>query len=272
MGHMVKPIISPGVPESARRLFWEVFFASRGRGIDLDTHFPWMSCDQNVFCVEIKDPLGADGALAALVVRTINVGPDANAGLIGLVCVDEAWRGKGFASALMSGAIDLGESQNMAALILWTQKPEVYTGQGFVTDQLDRFGYVKLAAGQRIKMEYSTHDWYGSGAGEAGRGIPPFASQGQVISNDLASLVVFPTKAGLSVAEWNGGGKDVVDLMMASLPDRYFLNVSEGDSLISELEERGLEFDLSPSSVRMVKYLGGVASIKLPIIKFLDRV
>ncbi len=272
MGHTFKPIISLGVPESARRLFWEVFFASRGRGIDLDAHFPWMSCNQNVFCVEIKDSSGADEALAALVVRTLSVGPDACAGLIGLVCVDEAWRGKGLASGLMSSAIELGESQNMAALILWTQKPDVYVGQGFVTDELDRFGYVESAPEQRIKMEYATHDWPGSDVGETKRGIPPFASRGQVISNDRASLVVFSAKAGLSVVEWVGGRKDVVDLMMASLPNRYSINIAEGDPLMSELEERGLEFNLKPSSVRMVKYLGDGASIKLPIIEFLDRV
>ncbi|PTC31801.1 N-acetyltransferase [Pseudomonas palleroniana] len=272
MGQTFKPIISPGVPESARRLFWEVFFASRGRGIDLNAHFPWISCTQNIFCVEIRNPSGTGEALAALVVRELRVGLDACAGLIGLVCVDEAWRGKGLASGLMSSAIELGVSRNMTALILWTQKPEVYAGQGFVIDQQDRFGYVESAPEQRIKMVYATHDWPGSDVGETKRGIPPFASRGQVISSDRASIVVFSVKEGWSVAEWAGEKKDIVDLMMASLPGRYSLNLAEGDSLISELEERGLGLDLRPSAVRMVKHLGDGVPVKLPTIKFLDRI
>lgn len=272
MSHTFKPIVSPGVPESARRLFWEVFFASRGRGIDLDAHFPWISYDQHVFCVEIKDPAGADEAVAALVIRTLGSGTDAFVGLIGLVCVNEAWRGKGLASGLMKSAIKFAESQSMAALILWTQKPEVYAGQGFITDEQYLFGYVVSTPELRVTMEYAMNDWPGSSAQEIKRGIPPFASRGQMISNDKARLIVFVTHGGMSVVEWSGEKKDVVDLMLASLPERYSLNVAEGDSLISELEERGLELNLKPAALRMVKNLQSVASVELPIIKFLDRI
>ncbi|MDR0188780.1 GNAT family N-acetyltransferase [Pseudomonas yamanorum] len=268
-----KPVISSGVPESARQLFWEVFFSSRGRGIDLLTHFPWMSCVEKVSCVEIKDSSVSDETIAALVIRTLDVSKDVSVGLIGLVCVDEKSRGKGLASSLMSSAIKFGEHQNLAALILWTQKPEVYTGQGFITDERDRFGHIQLMQEQRSTLAYTTRDWPDSSyAGEAERGLPPFATGGQMISSENAGIIVLVAGGGLSIADWFGREKDVVDLIRASMSDRCSLNVGEEDSLISELEEQGLEFDLSPAAIRMVRYLGVAAPVELPKIKFLDRI
>lgn len=271
MGLTLKPIISSGVPESARALFWEVFFASRGRGIDLATHFPWLACDESVFCIEFINPEAENETLAALVVRSLDNGSGNAIGLVGLVCVAEQWRGKGLASRLMARAVEFAESENLAALVLWTQKPEVYVNQGFVTDQEDRFGSVECALEQPVKLAYTTHDWPDS-ASRSTRGLPPFAVSGQVISSEKARLVVLASHNGLTVAEWDGDSKDVVELMMACLPARWSLNSAQDDPLIAELEKSGLALNLQPAAVRMVKYLSGRTAVKLPNIKFLDRV
>ncbi|WP_339456848.1 GNAT family N-acetyltransferase [Pseudomonas sp. EA_65y_Pfl1_P120] len=276
MGLTFSPIISSGVPETARRLFWEVFFSSRGRGVQLLTHFPWMSRDDNVFCVEIKASTGSDETIAALVIRTLPISQNLSAGvvgLVGLVCVDETSRGKGLASSLISAATELAVSRSMSALILWTQKPEVYAGKGFVTDERNRFGYIEWAPDQHIKLEYTARNWPDlSRSSEYEHGIPPFATGGQVISSANARIIVLVSNGGYSIGEWGGKEKDVVDLIMASMPGRCSLNVGEKDSLISELEEKGVELNLSPAAVRMVKYLDSSTPVKLPNIKFLDRI
>ena len=271
MGLTLKPVISSGVPESARALFWAVFFASRGRGIDLATHFPWLACDESVFCIEFVNPEGENETLAALVVRSLDIGSGSAIGLVGLVCVAEQWRGKGMASRLMARAVEFAESENLVALVLWTQKPEVYANQGFVTDQEDRFGSVECALEQPIKLEYTTNDWPDS-TSRLTRGLPPFAVSGQVISNEKAQIVVLASNNGLTVAEWDGDSRDVVDLMIAYMPARWSLNSAQDDPLIAELEKNGLALKLQPAAVRMVKYLSCRTAVKLPNIKFLDRV
>ncbi|WP_426134531.1 GNAT family N-acetyltransferase [Pseudomonas sp. PWP3-1b2] len=273
MGLTFSPIISSGVPETARRLFWEVFFSSRGRGVDLLTHFPWMSCDKNVFCVEIKACEGSDETIAALVIRVLPISQNSSVGLVGLVCVDESSRGQGLASNLMNTALEFAVSRRLAALILWTQKPEVYAGKGFVTDQRNQFGHIEWAPDQHIELDYKTRNWPDlSQSGEYKQGIPPFATGGQVISSENATIIVLVSSGGHSLAEWSGKEKDVVDLIMASMPGRCALTVGEEDSLISELEKKGIEFNLGPAAVRMVKFLDSSAPVKLPNIKFLDRI
>ncbi|MCX4066538.1 GNAT family N-acetyltransferase [Pseudomonas rhodesiae] len=271
MGFTLKPIISSGAPESARTLFWEVFFASRGRGIDLVTHFPWLADDENVSCIEFINPEEQNETLAALVVRYLDIGSGNSIGLIGLVCVAEQWRGKGLASRLMSRAIEFAERENLGALVLWTQKPEVYVSQGFVIDQEDRFGSVECVIEHSVKVDYATNDWPDS-TRLLTRGLPPFAIRGQVISNENARIIVLASNSGLTVAEWEGDSRDVVDLMMASMPARWSLNSAQDDPLLAELEKSGVALNLQSAAVRMVKYLSGRTAVELPNIKFLDRV
>ncbi|WP_248730779.1 GNAT family N-acetyltransferase [Pseudomonas sp. MWU13-2517] len=271
MGFTLKPIISSGAPESARTLFWEVFFASRGRGIDLVTHFPWLAREENVSCIEFINPEEQNETLAALVVRSLDIGSGNSIGLVGLVCVAEQWRGKGLASRLMARAIEFAERENLGALVLWTQKPEVYVSQGFVIDQEDRFGSVECVIEHSVKLDYATNDWPDS-TSLLTRGLPPFAIRGQVISNENARIIVLASNSGLTVAEWEGNSRDVVDLMMASMPPRWSLNSAQDDPLIAELEKSGVALNLQSAAVRMVKYLSGRTAVELPNIKFLDRV
>ncbi|MBV4454514.1 MULTISPECIES: GNAT family N-acetyltransferase [Pseudomonas] len=271
MGLTFSPVISSGVPETARQLFWEVFFSSRGRGVDLLTHFPWMSCDENVFCVEIKSTAGSDETIAALVIKALPINQNSSVGLVGLVCVEEALRGKGFVSSLMAAATDLAVNKGLAALMLWTQKPEVYAGKGFVTDERNRFGYIEWTPDQCVKLDYTVRNWPDLSR-PSEHGIPPFATGGQVISSKNATIVVLVSSGGHSIAEWSGKEEDVVDLIMCSMPGRCSLNIGEENSLISELEEKGVECNLGPAAVRMVNYLNSSASVKVPHIKFLNRI
>ncbi|MFX7844805.1 hypothetical protein ABTK14_21385, partial [Acinetobacter baumannii] len=74
-------------------------------------------------------------------------------GLVGLVCVDDAFRGSGLSHQLLSAATDLGKEKPYDGLVLWTNKPNVYVKHGFTVDSHDRYGTVrKRAATGRVGL------------------------------------------------------------------------------------------------------------------------
>lgn len=270
-----KLVITAGVPEPVRVLLWDVFFSSRGRGVSLSVHFPWLDNDENVFCIGIPKP-GATQAgkiIAALVIKRINVSTHRDIGLIGLVCVAEEWRGKGFSSRLMSEATNFGKKINLDALVLWTQKPNIYTGHDFVSDGQDMFGYAQRRKVKHFDIAFSSEAWPDSMSIKSQQGLPPFAKSGRLISAELASAVVLDAQdGGVTLAKWSGRNKDVADLLESSLPNKWGLNIYEGDGLVVELQKRDFEVDLKPAAVRMVKNLKNSPMPELKIIEFLDRV
>ncbi|MGC7532638.1 hypothetical protein ACPWML_26830, partial [Pandoraea pneumonica] len=81
-----------GVPPAARALIWKVFFSSRGRGVDLPTHYPWIGDSTRVTSILIsKDGSNDKRVTAATLVIKEETLPDVGTvGLVGLVCVDDA--------------------------------------------------------------------------------------------------------------------------------------------------------------------------------------
>lgn len=270
-----KVVLTAGVPEPVRVLLWDVFFASRGRGVSLSVHFPWLDNDENVFCIGILDPepTRTEKIIAALVIKKVNVSTHLDIGLIGLVCVAEEWRGKGLSSRLMSEATNFGKKINLDALVLWTQKPNVYIGHDFVVDGQDMFGYVQQRKVKHFDITFSSEVWPDLASIRNQQGLPPFAKSGRLISTKLASAVVLDTQdGGITLAKWYGQNEDVADLLESSLPDKWGINISEGDGLVLELQKRDFEVDLKPAAMRMVKNLKNSAIPPLKIIEFLDRV
>ncbi len=266
--------VSQGVPQSVRELFWLVFFASRGRGISLDAHFPWLEDEIDVVCLQIADvrPGTHDTPLAALLIRKVDVAKGKCIGLVGLVCVAEEWRGKGLSTKLLSKAADLGREINLSALVLWTQKPDVYVGQGFRVDEQDIFSHVKKNISVYPAEEYSTNSWPDKKALEKKQGLAPFATSGEIIKSQKACLVVFHSAQISTLVDWEGEDVDVISLLHSALPDHWALTSNEDEKLIFLLKEQGFHVEYRSSSVRMIKILDAVTSIKIPQINIMDRI
>lgn len=268
-------VLTAGVPDPIRVLLWDVFFSSRGRGVSLSVHFPWLDNEEDIFCIGILDsePTRTKKVIAALVVKRIHLSTCRSIGLIGLVCVAEEWRGNGFSSQLMSEATNFGKKINLDALVLWTQKPDVYIGHDFVLDGQDMFGYVRQRKVKHCDIAFSSEVWPDLASIRTQQGLPPFAKSGRLISTELASAVVLDAQDGsVTLAKWCGQNEDVVDLLESTLPDEWGINISEGDGLVLELQKRDFEVDLKPAAVRMVKNLKNSPMPELKIIEFLDRV
>lgn len=260
-------LASAGASRAARELFWDVFFSSRGRGVSLHAHFPWLEDSLKVTCLEIRDPIRPDKAVAALVIRTM----DESIGLIGLVCVDEAWRGGGLSAQLMSNASRHAEQAGLRALILWTQTPSVYDRHGFSVDEQDLTGHIISPSGRACIVECVREAWPAPGNHSDKRGLPPFASSGQRITGAGAELILVRSASLMTLVEWQGATAAVADLIESTISDTWMLNVCANDPLIAELNKRRFKVDLVPGAIRMIKWLRD-GPLTLPPIKLIDRI
>lgn len=263
-----------GVPEPARALLWEVFFTSRNRGVTLSVHFPWINDELNTFCAFVTEPgtAGTGPVVAALVIRRTRIAGH-EVGMIGLVAVVEHRRGLGLSSRLMHAAIEFSRSIGLDALVLWTQKPGVYTRQGFVVDGQDSFGRVRrLADEASAPGQVSMIPWPDICGPGGDQGLPAFASHGQRVMGDNAQLVILHAAGGVTLASWQGEDTHVAELLLSVMPECWAINVKSSDGLVTVLREKGFDVELSPGAVRMTRLLTTDATLQIPDIEFLDRI
>jgi len=253
-----------GVPIAARELIWNIFFASRNRGVDLSTHFPWIEEESETYCLTLSEK-NKGPILATLVLREINLYPGLRYGIVGMVCVDESFRGQGLCSRLLVNLRKFSLDKKITSLLLWTREPSIYIKQGFVIDTSDNFGQITfnplrpLANIDSIKV-HPVHN----------RGLPAFAQKLIHYDCDLAELIVAETAQGVTVAEWEGAPSAVLDMRESTLPLAGNLNAPANASIFYEISKRGHIYTPFPSSSRMVLHLD--KKINLPYISVLDRI
>ena len=258
------PVVVRGVPLAARTLIWDVFFTSRQRGVDLSTHFPWIEQSADTHCVKLSVSDGGP-VVATLVLRQPHFATVGRYAMVGMVCVDRAWRGRGFASQLLTSAVAFSIEQQFAALLLWTGQAGVYKSHGFVLDACDSFGRVTSnPLRPRAKVEFTrVHP-------DASRGLPPFAQKLISVESAVARIVVVESAQCLALAEWEGSLPAVLDLIEATLPTSWGINAPIADPIFEEIQRRGHKYTSLLCAERMVLHLA--APVPLPYISVLDRI
>ncbi|WP_157877127.1 GNAT family N-acetyltransferase [Cupriavidus taiwanensis] len=263
-----------GVPWAAQTLIWEVFFSSRGRGIDLQTHYPWINTEAGVTSVLISQDAGtgAKSTAAALVIKEATLTNAETVGLVGMVCVHGAFRGQGLSHKLLSAATEVSKEKSYRSLILWTNKPHVYAGHGFAVDSHDRYGLVwkqQAAGGNRSFC----HNLAGITVEDRSiQGVPAFAKSVLTFSNHTASITILPTMQGYTLAEWAGAWDPIFQIIEQILPERWNLNAPADSEIYGELIKRGYNSELHSSSQRMISNLSGKGLPDLPYIPLLNRI
>ncbi|MFL6626578.1 MAG: GNAT family N-acetyltransferase [Vitreoscilla sp.] len=250
-------------------LCWEVFFRSRGRGVAMDAHFPWLHVPGQAVFVTLRVD---DAVIAGCAMRFIDDRTRARRGAaIGLVCVDAKHRGQGHSSRVLERAIAHADALGLADLVLWTGKPGVYERHGFALDDDGLYGSACAPAGMAPLAVDATQDaWPGSGDT---RGLPPFAASGERWQSADASAIVVRDARGPILAEWQGPDAAVADLLAHAMPPAWRINALAGDGLPALLAERGFALDLQPSRLRMRRPapLAGAAPRRYDL-RVLDRI
>jgi GNAT superfamily N-acetyltransferase len=258
--------ISSGVPCASRALIWEVFFTSRKRGFYLPTHFPWIEQNFNTYCLTLSEN-SCGASVATLVLRIQRLPSGSRYAMVGMVCVDQAWRGHGLSKRLISNALTFASEQQISSLLLWTTKPNIYREHGFTPDNeiCDTFNRVSLNPLRPFATVAFTKV-----SPDASRGLPPFAKQLIRFESDAAELICVDTEQGMALAEWKGPLPAVFDLIESALPTTWNLNAPEGSQIFDEINRR--EHFCIPllGAERMVRHLG--TPILIPYISILERI
>ena len=254
-----------GVPDAARELIWKVFFASRKRGITFEKHFPWALNERSTTTLSFDDNKGK--VIASLVIKFEPGFALAKVAQIGLVCVDETFRGQGLASALLRRADEAARSADINALLLWTTKPRLYEKHGYRTDIQDVFAKVT-----RTFATVTTPAGPITQQAIRDRGIPPFATNALKLNSSLASITVCSNAEWSTVVEFGGCVEDVVNLATEVLPTSWLYNGPPDSKLLVALSAHGYEIEQLVGAHRQVKLFRPFSAKHLPYINVLDRI
>lgn len=237
-------------PEGYKTLLWDVFFVSRGRGLTLAQHFPWLDgFDAN--CWFVIAWLGADVVGGLCVKKAADeIGEVAS---LGLVCITPAHRGKRLSTSLIERAVAEAETRALAALRLWTGKPEVYQGQGFRTADNAQYGWiVKPHITVLSSVVAVTSEEWPDAVHRRRLGLPAFACRGRLWRSAVATVTTLEDEGGMIVAEWSGETADVIRVLEQVLPERARLNALVDDELPAVLRQRGWDCTLVDSQLQMI--------------------
>jgi hypothetical protein len=255
-------LLHSGIPARARKLIWDVFFQSRGRGVTFEEHLPW-SASADTLCVAIDSETDAM-ADAALIIRP---SPLPGTGMIGFVAVREAVRGRALSGVLLKAAIASAVGR-YRSLLLWTTKPGVYERAGFVLAGRDVALQFQMQPGLGLR-DYQTRPWP---ARDAPVALPAFASAGGTAIYEGASLVYALSGEAATVMDWTGS-PDIVTRLIASVrPGKWHMSVGSDDPLEQALSRLPVALSRRPGALTMVRDLEGNGAGELARIPPLERI
>ncbi|KQM36604.1 GNAT family N-acetyltransferase [Sphingomonas sp. Leaf10] len=236
--------IEQGVSSGARDLIWQSFFVDAGRGTTFERHLPWYR-NVNVRTAVLLD----DGKVIATAV--MRPAPQAGIAMIGYVCVDRSRRGQGIGRTLMEAMNNAVGEQGFLAALLWTTKPEVYTGSGYAIVSRDRFVLVRSPASRAVDQEsILVQNWPDAGVAN---GLPAFATSASRYSSDRAMAVCARGMRGITLLDWEGKPGDVAAVLSAAGHAEWSVNLTAADPFAAELSSRGYIAVESPGAFTMVR-------------------
>lgn len=236
--------VRQGVPSGARKLIWQEFFASRSRGINWSTHFPW---------TETGTALCSSAAVNGEVVAALLVhcAPASTTAMIGCVCVDSGFRGLSLSLQLVDLAALVLQRLGVGRMLLWTSKPGVYKRAGFVVVAQER----QLALhgdGTRLRTPATLSLWPDD---DVSAGLPPFATAGWQATLPTARIIFVDTPLGTALLDHTGAPEEVMSLMFAVRPGAWSAALNIDDPLRHHIIADGACSADDPGSVTMVRLL-----------------
>lgn len=240
--------ITHDLSPSLRDLFWKIFFVDKGRGIAMHRHFPWLQCGASE--VILVEATAGGETVGGLVIRkkVFSVGGKRiPVGLIGLVCVAPAMRGRGTAGMLLRAAVLHAQSMDLAYLTLWTNQHYVYQSVGFYVSDPWCYGWVHNDGALDGDYRKIANNFVEDEA----LPLPPFAIAAYRYSCDVCSVFILEDEKGMVVADYEGKVADVGQFLMDTLGVRWRLNIRAGDELLAVLERSGARTDMQLVNLQM---------------------
>lgn len=254
------------VPNIAKNLIWDVFFASRNRGISLESHYPWIS-DDGVVCISISND--SNKCLGCLVVKKKHINNYGNIGMVGLVCIEPSAQGQGYSKTLLYALTDLFESEDIRALVLWTSKKRVYSAVGFLEDEIESFYLISRGGNLSHLLNVEENAFF---VEETTVGMPAFANSIVKVTSRDCEITLLKTPSAFTLAAYTGSVTDVCRTLCQILPDGWFFNAKADFPMLNLLKQNGYSVEEKMRSSRMHLKKCPQDLLVIPEIALLDRV
>jgi GNAT superfamily N-acetyltransferase len=268
-------LFSPTLDSDLRKIFWNVFFEMKQRGISLSRHFPWIEnpAGDAIFIRAIESARAAGGLVLRTRHMTVN-GRAIKIGMIGLVCVREEDRGRGISKLLLLAAIEYARKEQFDYLTLWTSQHAIYEKFGFHTHDQWLYGTVGVESEPTaIETEAAYRAIFTE---DESLPLPPYASKSYSYSDGEISIVLLEDAKGVIVADYQGNARKVARFLSLHLPAQWRLNITANDLLLSELTLLEINHTLVAVNLQMWLTVNESAAV-MPfaeniIIPLLDRI
>ncbi len=243
--------ISKVASVNLKRIFWNIFFRLKNRGVSLERHFPWLeeSSSSTIF-FEAKKLSVAVGGLVLRETKYRVDDKELKIGLIGLVCVIPESRGEGVADELLKESISYAKQYKFDYLTLWSNQHKIYLPYGFNLVDEWYFGWVYSS----LKKNEKNNDLFLNSylfVENKDLPLPPFADSIYEYSLDNISFTILNDKGGVIVVKYEGEVIEVANAMIEYFPSRWRLNVIKSDPLIDALARCGVNVNLFPVNLQM---------------------
>lgn len=244
-------------PPAARALIWQEFFQSRGRGIDWVTHLPWVGQASSA-CASVS--IGSE-VVAALLIRIL---PGTATAMIGYVCVDNQYRGRGLSRILLELSIEWLSESNLDQVVLWTSKPGVYDTIGFMVGGQARNLRLRIESMPSVPG-LACVSWPGSAIDQPG--LPPFATAGYCATLGDARIAFADTATGATLLDLHGEPEAVYVLMAILRPGNWSAALDPSDRFYDYAVSNSLVVDDTAGPFVMYRSLANaeVVPIRIPV-------
>jgi len=243
-------------PPPFLNLAWHIFFSSRGRGVSMDAHFPWLKAggrDDRTWCIE---EMGQPAAM--LVMRKGVIQDEEGAAIdfhaIGLVCTAPAFGKRGFASRLVEVA--LKSAGDGTPVLLWTSQHDFYARFGFQLIDPTLMVACEFANGSQTaaveRTDWQREERYSACFGGP-RGLPAFVEGAQRTWSWVHPKASFILSTGHipSMLDMDAPTETAAEAIAALGIERMVLNMPRETPLLAALKERGARVVPRPTDIAM---------------------
>jgi GNAT superfamily N-acetyltransferase len=227
-------LFSPTLDSDLRKIFWNIFFEIKQRGVSLSRHFPWIDnpAGDAIFIRAVESTTTAGGLVLRSRHMTVN-GKAVKIGMIGLVCVREEARGRGISKILLSAAIEYARKEQFDYLTLWTSQHAIYEKFGFHI--CDQWLYGSVGAAGESNATEAEAAYRTIFTEDESMPLPPYASKIYSYTDEKISVVLLEDAKGVIVADYQGNAREAARFLALHLPAQWRLNIPANDPLLSEL-------------------------------------
>ncbi|WP_193216245.1 GNAT family N-acetyltransferase [Buttiauxella massiliensis] len=230
-----------------KELCWKTFFTQKKRGIKFELHFPWFfNADAFFYTIEIHSGIKLIGGMTLKIEIKNNI----RTAIIGLVCIDEDYRGLGYFSLLMNKADELMQCENIQLAILWSGQHHLYKKHGYKLIDHNVLIYIRKKniiinnAEKKIEIKhYTLND----------KSLPPFAIYQERLEWDNSYIVYCASEKEFYVIDYECAINDMCSVMDKLSPNGFYINTTIDQLSFFYSLRALLEIKSKDQNIRMIK-------------------